>query len=465
MGFVRTIILARLLAPSDFGLLGIAMLSITILETFSQTGFQSALIQKKKEAEEYLDTAWTALAIRGFILCGILFLAAPLIAGFFKSPAAVWVIRAIAASTLLVGFRNIGIIYFRKDLDFKKEFAFDFSGTVVDVAVSVVLALVLRNVWALVIGGLLGNVVRLAVSYMIHPYRPKLILDGARFKTLFGFGKWILGSTVLVFLVTQGDDILLGRLLGVTALGVYQMAYLISNLPATEITHIVSQVMFPAYSKLQDDAEALKTAFLMTITAVSFISIPLSIAIFLLIPEFTYVFLGAKWEAIIAPSRILAIAGGIRSVSAIWGSIYVAKGIPAVAFRKNILRFIVTFAPIYFLTMEYGISGTSIAVLAGIIVSITYDFLFTAFKSGMGIKISELIRIISIQIIASIPPAGFVCWVKYSGIHFNLLVFLATAVAAVLVYLMAVALIQKLFKPYPLDKIKEMMRNRHERPD
>jgi O-antigen/teichoic acid export membrane protein len=117
LGFVRTIILARLLAPHDFGLLGIAILAISTLETLSQTGFQAALIQKKENIESYLDTAWTVSAIRGIILFLILFLSAPVIAKFFNSPQATLIIRIIAVSTLLSGFRNIGILFFQKELE------------------------------------------------------------------------------------------------------------------------------------------------------------------------------------------------------------------------------------------------------------------------------------------------------------------------------------------------------------
>ena len=124
LGFIRTIILARLLAPADFGLLGIAMLSISTLETFSQTGFQTALIQKKDNIESYLDTAWTVSAIRGLLLFLILFLSAPIIAEFFNSPQAVLIIRVVALSTLLSGLRNIGVVYFQKELEFKKQFLY-----------------------------------------------------------------------------------------------------------------------------------------------------------------------------------------------------------------------------------------------------------------------------------------------------------------------------------------------------
>ncbi len=364
LGFIRTIILARLLAPHDFGLFGIALLAIATLETFSQTGFQAALVQKKKNVEPYLDTAWTISAIRGIILFLILFSSAPLIANFFASAQAMLIIKVIAVSTLLSGFRNIGIIFFQKELEFNKQFLYEISATLVDLTVAIILAFMLRNVWALVWGGLAANFVRVFMSYIIHPYRPRIKLEREKFQKLFGFGKWILGSSILVFLITQGDDIFVGKMLGVTVLGLYQMAYLISNLPATEITHVISQVTFPAYSKLQDDLPKLREAYLKILQLTTFISIPLAGGIFIFAPEFTKIFLGDKWMPIVPAIEVLVLAGLLRSISATTGPVFQAVGKPEIVTKWQPVRLFVLLAVIYPFTVQWGILGTSLAVVS-----------------------------------------------------------------------------------------------------
>jgi O-antigen/teichoic acid export membrane protein len=143
LGFIRTIILARLLAPEDFGLLGIAMLAAVTLEIFSQTGFQAALIQKKDAVESYLDTAWTISAIRGILLFFILFFVSPAAASFFNAPQAALIIKIIAISSILAGLRNIGVVFFQKELKFNKQFLFDCTATVTDLVVSGILAFAL----------------------------------------------------------------------------------------------------------------------------------------------------------------------------------------------------------------------------------------------------------------------------------------------------------------------------------
>ena len=136
-GFARIVIIARVLAPSDFGLMGIALLMMMILETFSETGFKEALIQRKGYIEPYLDAAWTVLIIRGFILFTILFLIAPYAALFFNAHEAKIIIQVIGLAILLESFTNIGVVYFMKELEFKKQFIYQFGGTLADFIIAV----------------------------------------------------------------------------------------------------------------------------------------------------------------------------------------------------------------------------------------------------------------------------------------------------------------------------------------
>ena len=363
LGFIRTIVLARLLAPEDFGLLGIAMLAISTLETFSQTGFQIALIQKKENVKPYLDTAWTVSSIRGIILFLILLLSAPAIAAIFNSPQASLIIRVIAVSTLLSGFRNIGVLFFQKELEFNKQFSYEFSATLVDLTVAISLAFILRNVWALVWGGLAANFVRLIMSYIVHPYRPKIKFDKNKFDELFRFGRWTVGSGIFIFLLTQGDDIFIGKSLGIAALGFYQVAYMLSNLPASEVTYVISQVTLPAYSKLQSDIPRLKEAYFRVLQVALSLSFPIGALIFLLGPHFTIIFLGEKWMPMVPAMQALCIFGVTRSVNATFGSLFTGIVKPEIITKQAGIQLVIMCVLIYPLTIKWGILGTSIAVI------------------------------------------------------------------------------------------------------
>jgi len=369
LGLIKLVILARLLAPHDFGLFGIALLAMSTLETFSQTGFQTALIQKKEDITQYLDTAWTISVIRAIILFVILFFSASYVALFFDTPQASLIIKVIGISMLLGGFTNIGTVFFQKELKFNKQFIYRFSTALAEFVVVISAALAFRNVWAFVYGSLAGGVTGLVAGYVIHPYRPRFRFDLNKAKELFGFGKWLFGSSIVIFLVTQGDDAFVGKALGATMLGFYQIAFRIANMPSSEFTGMIGRVTFPAYSKLQAVPQQLREAYLRTMNFSTFLSIPFAGGIIVLAPQFTQTFLGEKWLPIITPIQILAISGLFRSIAGTGSAMFNAIGKPKLDFKMNITRLVVIVLSIYPLTKIWGISGTSLSVLFGIIVA------------------------------------------------------------------------------------------------
>lgn len=367
-GLARLVILSRILTPSDFGIIGIALLTMSTLDTFSQTGFQEALIQKKENIEEHLNSAWTISIIRGFLIFGILYFGASLVSSFFDTPEAESIIKVIGISVIFQAFTNIGVIYFQKELEFRKEFIYQFSGTIFDFIVSILAVFVLKNVWAIVLGLLAGNFVRLLISYFIHPYRPKISTDFSKIKELFRYGKWILSSSIVAFILTEGDDIFAGKVLGVTALGLYQMSYKISNLPATEISKVISQITFPAYSKIQDDLYKLKETYMNILKITSFLSFPIAGMILLFASDITLIFFGEKWAPMIPSMQILAFWGLIRCLVGTITPLFQSIGKPKIVTKLQFIQAIILFAIIYPLTIKFGIVGTSFAVLSSALI-------------------------------------------------------------------------------------------------
>jgi O-antigen/teichoic acid export membrane protein len=224
---------------------------------------------------------------------------------------------------------------------------------------------------------LAGSLAGLVASYVIHPYRPRFRLDVNKTRELAGYGRWVFGSTILVFLITQGDDAFVGKFLGVTMLGFYQMAYRISNMPATEITHVISQITFPAYSKIQDDFPRLREAYLRVLQLTAFLSFPLAALIFVLAPDFTRIFLGEKWMPMVPAMQVLACEGLVRSIAATTGPLFYASGKPQIDTLWQEIRLLVMILLIYPFTMRWGILGASIVVLVSIVMS-TIGFSYKA---------------------------------------------------------------------------------------
>jgi O-antigen/teichoic acid export membrane protein len=374
LALIRLVILARLLSPNDFGLMGIAVVTMGTVDTFSQTGFEIALIQRKRDTERYLDTAWTVGILRSVAIFATLYLIAPLASRFFNSPGSLNLIRAIGAALLFRGFANIGAVYFRKELEFNKQFIYIFSGRVADFTVAVAAAFTLRNAWVLVLAFLASDAVKLVVSYIMHPYRPRLRLDRAEAAELFGFGKWILGSGVITFLLMQGDKAFVGRFVGSTMLGFYQIAYRISNLPATEIAHVISRVTVPAYSKVQDSVARLREGYLKVVQVTAFASVPIAGVVFFLAHDITTVLLGEKWLPAVTAMRALALWGAIRSLTSTTEPVFVSVGKPRLLTKYMFLQISLLAALIYPFSNRWGILGTSVAVAAAGLISSWFFF-------------------------------------------------------------------------------------------
>ncbi len=398
---VRLIILARILAPSDFGLMGIALLTMAILDAFSQTGFQSALIQKKGDIRPYLNSAWTVLIIRATILFVILFFSAPLVASFFESPQAESMIRMIGLSMLFVGFSNIGVFLFQKELQFKKQTMYQLAGTLADFTVAIASVLILQNVWALIFGHIAGNVARFVMSYVLHPFRPRLTSDLRKTKELWGFGRWVAGSSMISFVIVQGVDIFVGKVLGVISLGVYQLANQISNLPSSEITNVISQVTFPAYSKLQSSIMTLKKAYMRTLEVTSLFVFPISGLIFVSAHDFTILILGEKWIGVIDPMRILALWGAISALAGLNGSILMAANRPDVITKLSLIKLAILLIMIYPATMAWGLEGTAMVVLISTLL-ITPNTYYIVAKRILGYKISTLLQCLALPSIGTV---------------------------------------------------------------
>jgi O-antigen/teichoic acid export membrane protein len=390
VSYVRIIALARLLTPLDFGIMGLGLITLSALQALSIPGFQEALVQKKGEIEEYLDTLWTITLTRSLVVSGILALGAPLISNLFASPDAALVMQVLAGAELIRGLTNPAIIYFDKNLEFHKKTFISIAPTVVEVAVAIAAAVIFRNVWALVLGLFANNIVLVAASYLSHPYRPRLSWKNHQAKELFGFGRWVYFTRVLTTIANQADSMMLVKLLGPVSLGFYQMAQRTSLVPLQELRRGVSLVAFPVYSRVQDDLVKLRQAFTGSLEAVATLAVPLAIAVIVMAPEFVSVVLGEKWLSAVPAIQVLAVAGALNSLTGAGSSLFMGSGRPRLNFNTTLLRVIVLLAVVWPLTHWYGIAGVSYSTL----VATAAGFVYSLYHSNLMLRIpmSEAVR-------------------------------------------------------------------------
>jgi O-antigen/teichoic acid export membrane protein len=369
LDFIRTVVLARLIAPDDFGLMGIAMLVISLVQAFTSLGLSSALVQRKDELEpEYLNTAWTVEIIRGLSLGVLLLVSAPLVGVFFDAPEAASLTQLMAIGLMIGGFANVAVVAFDRNLEFQRRFMYRLVPNLADLIVSVGLALLLRNAWALAAGWVVSRLATVIASYVAHSYRPRLRWDQERAATLFRFGIWLLGSQILIYLMLNLDDIWVGRLLGATALGFYQMAFTLSQVMTTEVTSVVNSVAFPAYARLQDDTPRLRRAYLGSLQFVAFVSFPMAAGLWFVGEQAVETLLGEKWLPALPAFYVLLIWGLIRSLLATTGPLFQAVGRPGIATRIQVFQVVLLAVAIFPMTNEWGIVGAAWATVVAAVV-------------------------------------------------------------------------------------------------
>lgn len=411
LALIRNVVLARLLSPQDFGLFGIALVVLSILDRFSNTGLRSAVIQKDEDVREYLDSVWSVHVLRGAALASGLLFGAPYIAEFFEEPDAARLIQMLGLAVLLAGIVNPGVLYYQRELDRKPLFLQHSGAKIADLATSIVLAFVLRSAWALLFGALAARLTQVILSYVLHSYRPRFRIDWRKARELGRYGRWVFLNNALFFLAYRGDNFLVGKILGAPALGIYMMAYSISEVVTVEISRIATEIGFPAYSRVQGEKNRLQKAFSMAIVLVGSIAFPVALTLWLLAEPVTTVILGERWSEVEIVLPFLAIAGAIRALVANGNAAFNAMGHPVLSFKMNLLGVAVTYAFMLPLIGSRGLWGVALAVAAGQIGMLPLFLMYTRRIVGIGpaeVAVREIPALILTGVVGAI--VGGICF-------------------------------------------------------
>jgi len=315
ISFAKNIILARfLLSPSEFGTIGIALLSLAFLETMLETGVNIVLIQSDKDIDEYINTAFVVSIIRGFLIFFILFLISPFIAKFFRNNQVLSMLYLISIVPLLRGFINPSIVKFHKELLFHKEFMYKILSFFVDAFFAIFFTWYLKDPIGVVLGVLMGVLFEVILSYILIKPWPKIKFEKDKFKFVVNQGKWLTGAGIFSYFFREGDDIVVGRLLGATQLGFYEIAYKVATLPITEISDVVSKVTLPVFVKIRGDKKRLFSAYLKTTYLVSILSIISGLFLFVFSKEVIFYVFGEEWLPAYPALRAVIIYAIVRSI-------------------------------------------------------------------------------------------------------------------------------------------------------
>lgn len=361
LGLVSTIVLVRILLPQDFGLVAMASIMVGLLEALSAFGVDAALIQNVRATRRHFDAAWTIQVVQGMGVALILFLCAPLAAHYFHEPRVSSLIRFLSLGVAIGGLANIGVVAFRKDLDFSLEYRFSVYKKIISFVVTIGLAIWLRNYWALAVGMVVSQVIGVILSYAMHSYRPRLSLEAGR--KIWSFSQWMLFINIGNYGYEKGDEFVVGKLSTSREMGLYTIAYEISNLPTTELLFPISRALFPGYAKLVDEPKRLEQAYLNVLSFVTTFSVAAGFGIALVAGDLTTIILGNQWQDAVPLIQWLALFGVLRAIYGQAGNVLLALGYTRLLAVLTWLQMLLLVPSTIFSGIRYGIVGIAIAKL------------------------------------------------------------------------------------------------------
>ena len=358
VGFANILILVRLLTPEDFGLVAMGTIIIAFIRSFLDFGSQQLLIREQNISNDFINTAWTVKIIQSAAIGLLLIVIAPLAASYFKEPRVTEVIYFLALSALISGLTNIGVTLARKEFNFSLDFWFGVYNRLAQFAVTITLAIILRDYWALVYGQILGTLIGVVISFKIHPYRPKLCLKGAM--RFLSFSLSIIPLRISRFVNEKADSIVVGGIASTAQLGIYNTAADLAKMMSMEIALPLGRGLFPAYAKLNHDKKALSSAFCKALSASSLIIIPLGLGIGLIADDFVFVFFGENWMPAASFIKWLAVYAVLVSLIRMMnGQVLIASGHEKIAAITSWLRTVVFVTTVAIAGKYTGVEGVA----------------------------------------------------------------------------------------------------------
>jgi len=402
--FLVTVALARLLLPGEFGLFALGTIVIAAITLLRDLGFGQALIYYKSEVQKDAETTFAMSGLFGLASWLAIYAASPVIADVFRNHALIWPLRVMSCSVAISSLGVVPSVLMEKELEFRKRAMPEFAMGLSYAAVSILLALHHMGVWSLVAGHIASAAAFVAVAWAVSGWRPALSFHVESARRILGYGRPLIAASILLFAFFYIDNAAIGRWLGVTALGYYALAFNVCNIPATNITHVVNRVMYPTYSKLNDDIPAVKEAYLRTIKSIAMLSFPIGLWICLFSEDFVGAFFGHRWLPAAPLFRVLAFYGIARSIGSTAGSVFMATGQPKWLFRLGALQLALVLPFVYPVVAHYGAYGIAVLFTAAYIINNSLWLLKVA--GILGVTMRELAAALRYPLTATAAAVG-----------------------------------------------------------
>ena len=330
---VFSIFIARLLLPEDFGQVAQVVVLAGLANILSDFGLGAALVQRKAIDERHRSSVFWVQAAIGLAVAGIIAAAAPLIAAFYGDADLRLLTVVLAPNFFLASLCTVQRALLTRAMRFRALAVVDIGSVALSGVVCVVAAALGAGVFSLVFQMLTATGAAMVLLWLSASWRPRATFDREALAELLPFSRNLLGFTLINYAVRNGDNLLVGRLMGASALGLYTRGYSILLYPTRQISTVVGRVMFASLSRLNDDIDRLRRAYLRAVSVIALVTFPLMVGLALVSEEFVLGVLGEKWSAAIPIIRIFCLLGALESVFTTMGWIYQATGRTDILFR------------------------------------------------------------------------------------------------------------------------------------
>lgn len=355
----QLMVLARLLMPSDFGLMATSAVVIVTASTLVEVGLEQSLIARQQVTHGDLMTAWIIGIGRSLGLGSILFVCAGPIAQIFHAPPLEWILRMHCVGLLIQSLQSPALTVLLRNLDLKRRVKLDLLRRICEATVTLGLAVWLHSVWALVIGQLTGFAIGSLASYSVAPFHPRWSWDWKRVGQFIEYGKYVNLTSVLIMGVMSGGELAISFLLGVESLGLYQIAMAIPVLIGIRLPMMMNQVAMPAYAFVEQSRQVAGRMFTMQVGLVAILLVPLTAIVMIWAPEIIQTMAGERWMEAAEPLRILAVFMACYALSSVMGAFYLGMRHPEYQTRCWIVQFLIYAGTIAPFTAHAGLRGAA----------------------------------------------------------------------------------------------------------
>jgi O-antigen/teichoic acid export membrane protein len=360
LSVVSMALLARILTPEDFGIVALGMVFLGLFLSFQDFGVAPAIIQRDSRID---DSISVGLSLR-WIIAVLLFLCivglSPLFAVFFGNPSVPFVLTVFSLNLFVLTFGFSSQTLLTRSLSFRPLAYAVIVQSLLFAALSIVLAYAGFSYWSLVIGSIIGNVAYVAVLRFQERRRFKPKIDISLMKELLGFGKHLLVTWLMVFVIFNIDQIVVARVLGVTVLGFYFIGIRFGRAIGEQIAGVVNRVLFPTMARLKDNVGHLRIGYTQSLRVIAIVTVPLSLGLSALSPLVVDVVLGPSWILAVVPLSMLSIQGLLNALITPASNVLISIGKPKYISIQSTVQAIAIAVAIYPVALEYGINGVSV---------------------------------------------------------------------------------------------------------